>query len=71
MFMFPLKIVHRTKYLVEILASNLVAQGIDQKFVQGYVSSVYSLKLRHSEELSSQDEQNFRMTFDYVSFFFF
>ena len=34
------------------------------------MSSVYSLKSRRSEEFPSQDEQNFRMTFRYVSFFF-
>ena len=58
--MFPLKIVHRTKqreeavstsrtcFFVEILASKVVAQVIAQKFVQGKVSVVYSLKLLHS-----------------------
>ena len=54
MFMFPLKIVHRTKF-VEILASKVVAQVIAQKFVQGKVSVVYSLKLLHSGEFPSQD----------------
>jgi len=54
-FMFPLKIVHRTKqreetvwtsrtcFFVEILASKVGAQVIAQKFVQGKVSVVYSL----------------------------
>ena len=58
-FMFPFKIVHPAKqreetvwtsrtFFVEVLASKVVAQVIAQKFVQGKVSVVYSLKLLHS-----------------------
>jgi len=57
-------------FFVEILASKVVAQVIAQKFVQGKVSVVYSLKLLHSGDFPSQDMQSFWMTFHYNVYFF-
>ena len=57
-------------FFVEILASKVGAQVIAQKFVQGKVSVVYSLKLLHLGEFPSQDMQSFWMTFHYDVYIF-
>ena len=51
--------------------SDLFFVVIAQKFVQGKVSVVYSLKLLHSGEFPSQDMQSFWMTFHYNVYFFY
>jgi len=58
-------------FFVEILASKVVSQVIAQKFVQGKVSVVHSLKLLHSGEFPSQDMESFWMTFHYNVYFFY
>ena len=82
MFMFPLKIVHRTTqrekncrnwsdlFFVEILASKVVAQVISQKFVLFKVSVVYSLKLLHSGEFPRHAKCLDDISFHYNVYFF-